>query len=159
MVNFSPGFINEEARIHGEREDAVLDSLGAEFSGDSVRVREALEGWLERNPAPPATLYEVADHIDHIVEVAGIDHVGLGSDYDGIDHVPIGLEDVSRFPDLIAELLERGYTDEDIRKLAGLNFLRVMHEAEAVSERLRMAHGPYVGTISPEVPAEAAAVP
>jgi membrane dipeptidase len=159
MVNFSPGFINEEARIHGEREDAVLDSLGAEFSGDSVRVREALEGWLERNPAPPATLYEVADHIDHIVEVAGIDHVGLGSDYDGIDHVPIGLEDVSRFPDLIAELLERGYTDEDIRKLAGLNFLRVMHEAEAVSERLRMAHGPYVGTISPEVPEEAAAVP
>jgi membrane dipeptidase len=159
MVNFSPGFINEEARIHGEREDAVLDSLGAEFSGDSVRVREALEGWLERNPAPPATLYEVADHIDHIVEVAGIDHVGLGSDYDGIDHVPIGLEDVSRFPDLIAELLERGYTDEDIRKLAGLNFLRVMHEAEAVSERLRMEHGPYVGTISPEVPAEEAAVP
>ena len=156
MVNFSPGFINEETRIHGEREGAVLDSLETEFSGDSVRIREALEEWLERSPAPPATLYEVADHIDHIVELAGIDHVGLGSDYDGIDHVPVGLEDVSRFPDLIAELLERGYSDEDIRKLAGLNFLRVMHEAEAVSERLRLEHGPYVGTISPEVPDEAA---
>jgi membrane dipeptidase len=94
----------------------------------------------------------VADHVDHLVEVAGIDHVGLGSDYDGIDDVPIGLEDVSRFPDLLAELLERGYSDADIRKLAGENFLRVMRDAEAVSERLRKEHAPYVGTISPEVP-------
>lgn len=152
MVNFSPGFINEEARIHGERADAVLDSLTTALAGDSARAREAFEGWLESNPAPKATLYEVADHIDHIVQVAGIDHVGLGSDYDGIDHVPVGLEDVSRFPDLIAELLERGYSDEDIRKLAGLNFLRVMREAEAVSARLRKEQAPYVGTISPEIP-------
>ncbi|MGH7542679.1 MAG: dipeptidase [Gemmatimonadota bacterium] len=154
MVNFSPGFINEEARLHGDRADAVLDSLRTAFSGDSARTREAFEGWLEENPAPRATLYEVADHIDHIVEVAGIDHVGLGSDYDGIDHVPVGLEDVSRFPVLIAELLERGYSDDDIRKLVGLNFLRVMREAESASERLREEHDPYVGTISPEVPRE-----
>ena len=92
--------------------------------------------------------------------LAGIDHVGLGSDYDGIDHVPVGLEDVSRFPDLIAELLERGYSDHDIRKLAGENFLRVMREAEAVSERLRKERGPYVDTISPEIPpAEEATAP
>ena len=116
------------------------------------RGLDAAEAWLERNPPPSATLSEVADHVDHIVRVAGIDHVGLGSDYDGIDHVPVGLEDVSRFPDLIAELLERGYTDEDIRKLAGLNFLRVLREAEAVSARLREEHDPYVGTISPDIP-------
>jgi membrane dipeptidase len=154
MVNFSPGFINEETRLHGERAEALIDSLRNAFSGDSARVREAFEGWLEKNPPPKATLSQVADHVDHIVEVAGIDHVGLGSDYDGIDDVPIGLEDVSRFPDLLAELLERGYSDEDIRKLAGENFLRVMREAEAVSERLREEHGPYVGTISPDVPPE-----
>jgi membrane dipeptidase len=154
MVNFSPGFINEETRLHGERAEALIDSLRIAFSGDSARVREAFESWLEENPAPKATLSQVADHVDHIVEVAGIDHVGLGSDYDGIDFVPVGLEDVSRFPDLLAELLERGYSDEDIRKLAGENFLRVMREAEAVSERLREERGPYVGTISPEIPPE-----
>jgi membrane dipeptidase len=71
----------------------------------------------------------------------------------------VGLEDVSRFPDLLAELLERGYSDEDIRKLVGLNFLRVMREAEAVSQRLREEHAPYVGTISPEIPPEAEALP
>jgi len=154
MVNFSPGFINEETRLHGERAEALIDSLRIAFSGDSARVREAFESWLEENPAPKATLSQVADHVDHIVEVAGIDHVGLGSDYDGIDFVPVGLEDVSRFPHLLAELLERGYSDEDIRKLAGENFLRVMREAEAVSERLRKERGPYVGTISPEIPPE-----
>jgi membrane dipeptidase len=152
MVNFSPGFINEETRLHGERADAVIDSLRTAFSGDSARIHEAFEGWREENPAPKATLSQVADHVDHLVEVAGIDHVGLGSDYDGIDDVPIGLEDVSRFPDLLAELLERGYSDADIRKLAGENFLHVMRDAEAVSERLRKEHAPYVGTISPEVP-------
>ncbi|MGH7587400.1 MAG: dipeptidase [Gemmatimonadota bacterium] len=157
MVNFSPGFINEETRLHTERGEALIDSLRIAFSGDSARVREAFKSWLEENPAPKATLSQVADHVDHIVEVAGIDHVGLGSDYDGIDHVPVGLEDVSRFPDLLAVLLDRGYSDEDIRKLAGQNFLRVMREAEAVSERLREERDPYVGTISPEIPPEAGA--
>jgi membrane dipeptidase len=154
MVNFAPGFINEETRLHGERADAVIDSLRTAFSGDSARVHQAFEGWREENPAPKATLSQVADHVDHIVAVAGIDHIGLGSDFDGIDEVPVGLEDVSRFPDLVAELLERGHSDEDIRKLAGENFLRVMREAEAVSGRLRTERAPYVGTISPEVPPE-----
>lgn len=151
MVNFAPGFISEDARLHGERADALLDSLRTAFDGDSVRIRPVFEAWLEAHPAPRASLSQVADHVDHIVEVAGIDHVGLGSDYDGIDAVPVGLEDVSKFPALIAELLRRGYEDEDIRKLAGLNFLRVMREAEAVAARLREERGPYVGTISPVV--------
>ncbi len=151
MVNFAPAFISEETRLHSEREEALLDSLRAAFDDDSSRVRAAFEAWLEENPAPRATLSQVADHIQHIVAVAGIDHVGLGSDYDGIDTVPEGLEDVSMFPALAAELVRRGFGDEDIKKLAGLNFLRVMREAEAVSVRLRGEHGPYVGTISPEI--------
>ncbi len=151
MVNFAPGFISEEARLHEERAEVLLDSLGEEFPGDSSRTREAFQAWLEENPAPRATLSQVADHVDHIVEIAGIDHVGLGSDYDGIDAVPVGLEDVSTFPALVAELLRRGYGDEDIKKLAGVNFLRVMREAEAVAARLEEEHGPYVGTISPEI--------
>ncbi|MGH7563525.1 MAG: dipeptidase [Gemmatimonadota bacterium] len=146
MVNFAPAFISEEVKVHAALADS--DSLRTALTGDSAQTRKA---WLEENPAPRATLSQVADHVDHIVEVAGIDHVGLGSDYDGIDAVPVGLEDVSTFPALVAELLRRGYSDEDIRKLAGLNFLRVMRGAEAVSARLREERGPYVGTISPEV--------
>jgi membrane dipeptidase len=154
MVNFAPAFISEEARLHSERADTVIDSLQTVFEDDSVGGREAFQRWLEENPPPKATLSQVADHVDHIVEVAGIDHVGLGSDYDGIEEVPVGLEDVSTFPGLVAELLRRGYSDEDIRKLAGLNFLRVMREAEAVAARLSVEHAPYVDTISPEIDGE-----
>ena len=77
----------------------------------------------------------MADHIEHIRQVAGIDHVGLGSDFDGITEVPVGLEDVSKFPDLIAELLRRGWSEADVRKLAGLNVLRVLRAAEQVAAK------------------------
>src|SRR6185312_12585424 len=87
--------------------------------------------------APRATLSQVADHIDHIRKVAGIDHIGLGGDFDGITSVVQGLEDVSKYPDLTAELLKRGYTDQDIRKILGQNILRVMREAERVSMELK----------------------
>jgi len=75
----------------------------------------------------------VADHIDYLRRVVGVDHVGLGSDFDGITEVPVGLEDVSKFPDLIAELLRRGWTEQDVRKVAGLNVLRVLSDAERVA--------------------------
>jgi membrane dipeptidase len=84
----------------------------------------------------------VADHIDHIRKMAGIDHIGLGSDFDGITAVPEGLEDVSKFPDLTRELLARGYGDEDVRKILGRNLLRVMRAAEDTSARLRRERGP-----------------
>ncbi|MCI0416006.1 dipeptidase, partial [bacterium] len=83
------------------------------------------------------TLQQVADHIDHIRKVAGIDHIGLGSDYDGITTTPTGLEDVSKFPDLLGELLRRGYTKEDIRKIAGLNVLRALGKTEQVAAELQ----------------------
>ncbi|MCR4373888.1 MAG: dipeptidase, partial [Acidobacteria bacterium] len=85
------------------------------------------------NPAPRATIIQVADHIDHIRKVAGIDHVGLGGDFDGITQVVLGLEDVATYPDLLTELLRRGYSDEDVRKIAGKNILRVLKRAEDVA--------------------------
>jgi membrane dipeptidase len=98
---------------------------------DSGVVADSLRAWGAR--APKATLAQVADHIEHIRDVAGVDAVGLGSDFDGITEVPVGLEDVSKFPDLIAELLRRGWSDEDARKVAGLNALRVLRAAERVA--------------------------
>jgi len=95
---------------------------------------------------PKATLSMVADHIDHLRQVAGVDHVGIGSDFDGIDVTPVGLEDVSTYPKLTAELLRRGWPDDDIRKLLGLNVLRVMRQAEAVARSLEK-ETPSVATI------------
>jgi membrane dipeptidase len=89
----------------------------------------------------------VADHIDHVRRVAGIDFVGIGSDFDGISSTPLGLEDVSTFPALFAELSRRGWTEEDLRKLAGKNLLRAWREAEAVARRLQRERGPSMATI------------
>ncbi len=89
-----------------------------------------------------ATLNDVADHIDHAREVAGVDHVGIGGDFDGISTVPMGLEDVSTYPALFAELIRRGYTQDELRKIAGLNLLRAMKEMEATAERLRAVREP-----------------
>ena len=96
-----------------------------------------MDAWTKANPAPRATLADAADHIDHIKKVAGIDHIGLGGDFDGITSVVQGLEDVSTYPALTAELLRRGYKDDEIRKILGLNVLRVMREVEKVSARLQ----------------------
>ena len=99
-----------------------------------------------------ATLSDVADHIDHIRRVAGIDHIGIGGDFDGITSVPRGLEDVSTYPALFAELLRRGYADEDLRKIAGENLLRAMRGMEAAAARIRRERGPSVADM-PAVPA------
>jgi membrane dipeptidase len=94
-----------------------------------------------------ATLADVADHIDHVANVAGVDHVGIGSDFDGIDSTPVGLEDVSTYPALFAELSRRGWSEEDLAKLAGENVLRVMRESEAVARRLQRERPPSTKTI------------
>ena len=94
--------------------------------------------WHRTHPSPhEAGLSDVADHIDHVRKVAGIDHVGIGSDYEGFDGAPDGLEDVSCYPALLAELMRRGYTREDIKKVAGQNLLRVFREVEKVSARMK----------------------
>jgi membrane dipeptidase len=147
MVNFAPDYVSEERRLWSERANAYGDSLEAMFPEDTAAGRAAYRAWREANPPPDATLSQVADHIDHLVATAGIEHVGIGSDFDGIGSTPVGLEDVSTFPDLVAELVRRGYPDEDLRKLIGGNLLRVLDRAEAVAAQMRQERGPYIGTL------------
>jgi membrane dipeptidase len=137
MVTFVPGFIAPEAGAKYPQTNAATTKLQEQYANDPVKLREALAEYRKANPSPKATLSMVADHIDHIRKVAGIDHIGLGGDFDGIDSVVEGLEDVSKYPALTEELLRRGYGDEDIRKILGLNILRVMRKAEAVARSLK----------------------
>src|SRR5881392_1802711 len=130
MVNFNPGFVSEVVRVYEYSLEPRARALKATGT-DSAATRDSLKAWQAR--APKATLQQVADHIDYIRRVIGVDHVGLGSDFDGISEVPVGLEDVSKFPDLIAELLRRGWTEQDVKKVAGLNALRVLRDAERVA--------------------------
>jgi membrane dipeptidase len=137
MVTFVPGFIAPAAGAQYPLRAAEERRLKAQFPNDPAKVTAGLREWRKANPEPKATLSMVADHIDHIRKVAGIDHIGLGSDFDGIDTVPEGLEDVSKYPALTAELLRRGYSDNDVRKILGLNILRVMRKVEGVAAGLK----------------------
>lgn len=128
MVNFFPGFIVPELAT-------ALSDLRARHPESEDYSRAVSQLW-KTNP-PRGTVKSVADHVDHIVRVAGVDHVGLGSDYDGIDMTPEGMEDVSRFPALTEELVRRGYGEKDLAKILGGNLLRVMRRAEEVAQGLR----------------------
>ncbi len=134
MVNFNPGFVSETVRLYEDSIAARTKTLRA-AGVDSAALADSAKRW-DRN-APRATLQQVADHIEHVREVAGIDHVGLGSDFDGITSVPAGLENVSKFPDLVAELLRRGWKVEDVKKVVGLNALRVLRDAERVAHQMQ----------------------
>ncbi len=114
---------------------------------DTSEQRRLADEWKSAHPQPRATLKQVADHIEHVRQVAGVDHVGIGSDFDGIDTVPEGLEDVSKFPQLFAELIRRGWSDADLKKLAGGNLLRALRGAEATAARLRKTRQPSTKTI------------
>ncbi len=137
MVNFNPGFVSEAVRVYGDSVTARLDVLRA-AGADSATRADSMKAWDAR--APHATLAQVADHIEHIRQVCGVDCVGVGSDFDGITEVPVGLEDVSKLPDLLAELLRRGWTEAEVKKVAGLNTLRVMRDAERVAVEMRRPH-------------------
>jgi len=134
MACFLPGYLTEAQRtrfVAGETERTRLETL---YPNDPDKVDEGMREWRQRpNRIPRATLSDVADHIDHIRKVAGIDHVGIGSDFDGFNGPPVGLEDVSKYPDLFVELLKRGYSEEDLKKIAGLNLLRVFRAVERVA--------------------------
>ena len=144
MVTFVPGFISPEIVARGSRRQALEAETRTRFGSDTGAVRRELSAWDAANPVPRATLSQVADHIDHIRRVAGADHVGIGGDFDGIDEVVVGLEDVSTYPALFAELSRRGWSEGDLRKLAGENVLRVMERAEAVATRLQRERQPSV---------------
>jgi membrane dipeptidase len=129
MVTFVPQFVSAKVADHGKRETAERARLTAMAGSTAESVNQAIDAWRKANPAPRALLTDVADHIDHIRKVAGIDHIGLGGDFDGITTVVQGLEDVSTYPALIAELLRRGYSDDDVKKIANRNIMRVMRAA------------------------------
>ena len=133
MVTFVPGFISQEVADYNTRENTERARLTAISGSTPEGIARGVDTWRAANPAPRARLIQVADHIDHIRKMAGIDHVGLGGDFDGITQVVLGLEDVSTYPDLIAELLRRGYSDEDVKKITGRNILRVLKRAEQVA--------------------------
>ncbi|MDQ3696706.1 MAG: dipeptidase [Gemmatimonadota bacterium] len=147
MVTFVPAFVSSAVNDAAGRDDRERDRLRSEFGADSAGARAALAAWRQRNPTPRATLGDVADHIDHIRKVAGVDHVGIGGDFDGISETVEGLEDVSTYPALFAELSRRGWSEADLRKLAGENALRALARAEAVAKRLQAARGPSIKTI------------
>ena len=137
MVTFVPGFLSPKVTAWGKLQSDENTRLQQQFPNDENARKAAMDAWTKANPAPRATIADTADHIDHIRKVAGIDHIGIGGDYDGITSVPEGLEDVSTYPALTAELLRRGYKDDEVKKILGLNILRVMRAAEQVSAKLQ----------------------
>ncbi len=145
MVTFVPSFVSTEvmqweAKVNAWKPAGVSDT-------DTAAVKAQQAEWLKNNPAPKATISQVADHIEHVRQVAGVDHVGLGSDFDGIGSTPTGLDDVSTFPALFAELIRRGWSDDDLKKLARYNILRVLKANEQVAARLQKSQRPSVRTI------------
>jgi len=139
MVNIFPAFVNQVA---AKQAAGILDKereYGAQYPSDPKKASAEFLAWLDKTMAEmeSGTLAQVADHVDHIVKVAGIDHVGYGADFGAISNHPRGLEDVSRYPYLTAELLRRGYTDPEVKKILGGNILRVMQRVEQVAARLQ----------------------
>ena len=135
MVTFVPGFISQEVADYNARENTERARLTAIAGSTPDSIAQGVDTWRAANPAPRATLIQVADHVDHIRKLAGIDHIGLGGDFDGITQVVLGLEDVGTYPDLIAELLRRGYSDDDVKKITGRNILRVLRAAEKAAAK------------------------
>jgi membrane dipeptidase len=148
MVNFAPPYVSA-ARNHWEADHAAERTrfnsppYAGLYIGQPERAKAALAEWEAQHPMPVTTLAQVADHVEHIRQVAGIDHVGIGSDFDGIPDAPVGLEGVDRYPALLVELMRRGWSDADISKLAGENLLRALATAEQVSVRLQGASKPH----------------
>ena len=143
MITFVPDFVSQECADHAAAEDAERHALGldkvtvyTEHAGehlDPVAVAK-LTAWQAENPAPRATLQQVADHVEHAREVAGVSHIGLGGDFDGVSDLPIGLEDVSAYPTLLTELAGRGWSDSDLEGLTSGNILRVLQAAEDTAD-------------------------
>jgi membrane dipeptidase len=148
MVNFFSGFVVPES---GKIMRKVMDEMRTKYPDRAARTK-AIDEWFKSEGAKLSrgTYRDVADHIDHLVKVAGIDHVGIGSDFDGITMWPVGLDDVSSYPRLTDELLRRGYSETDIHKILGANVLRAFRQAGEVAKRLRATTPPEVDEIKPE---------
>ena len=149
MVTFVPGFVSPKVNAWNKLQTAEQDRLKAAFPDDAAAVKAGVDKWTAANPAPRATIADVADHIDHIRKVAGIDHIGLGGDFDGITQTVKDLDNVSTYPradgGAAAARLQRRRREEDPRRQ---NILRVMREAEKVSKRLQSERGPSVAVFA-----------
>jgi membrane dipeptidase len=153
MVNFLPNYVNRarmEWAADRSAEQARYNAppFGGLYIGQPERAKAALAEWDKAHPKPPVTLAMVADHIDYIAKACGVDCVGIGSDFDGIGDTPTGLDGVDKFPALLAELARRGWSDEDLGKVAGGNVLRALREAEAVAKKLQATMAPSYATLA-----------
>lgn len=153
MVNFLPNYVNRarmEWAADRSAEQARYNAppFGGLYIGQPEKAAAALAAWDKAHPKPPVTLAMVADHVDYIAKVCGVDCVGLGSDFDGIGDTPDGLDGVDKFPALLAELARRGWSDEDLGKVAGGNVLRALREAEAVAKKLQATTPPGYATLA-----------
>jgi membrane dipeptidase len=137
MVNFYPGYLSEDVRAWNASRAAEEARFKTLYVGQPDRIEAALKSWDAAHPRPETPVTTVADHIEYIAKIAGYDYVGIGGDLDGVPYTAVGLEDVSGYPLVFAELIRRGWSDENLAKLAGGNILRVMRRAEAVSASMR----------------------
>jgi membrane dipeptidase len=140
-VFFMQQYTTTAGARHGQAQNAERQRLTTLNPNNAEAVRAGLETWRKDHPAPRTGVTDVANVIDHIRKVASIDNVGIGSDFDGGANI-YGLEDVSKFPNLVAELLRRGYSDEDVKKVMGLNVLRALRGAETVAKRIQKERRP-----------------
>ena len=152
MVNFLPNYV-ARARMEWAADRSAEQArynappFGGLYIGQPERAKAAMDAWDKAHPKPPVTLAMVADHVEHLARVCGMDCVGIGSDFDGIGDTPEGLEGVDKFPALLAELARRGWSDADLGKLAGGNVIRALKEAEAVAKSLQASTGPSYATL------------
>ena len=137
MVNFVPPFLSREVWEWGASQSAEEARLKSIHRASKAAVEEGMKAWEATHPRPNTDVTNVADHIEHIAKIAGHDHVGLGGDFDGIPFTPTGLTGVETYPLIFAELIRRGWSDENLAKLAGGNVLRALRRAEAVSASMK----------------------
>ena len=147
MVTFVPEFVSPATAAWRVEAAAAAAQVGVDAS-DFVAFATFSTTWSERHPKPDATIEQVVAHLEHVREVAGIDHIGLGGDYDGTDTFPVGLDDVSGYPRLVAALIERHWSRDDLARLVRENTLRVMRDVEAVARDLHSSRTPSLRTIA-----------
>jgi len=147
MVPFVNSFVSKAVKADDDALAAQQAAAKKRHPSDTTAAKRDVDAWRKAHARPTASIAEVADHIDHVKKVAGVDHVGIGSDFDGITENVVGLEDVSKYPALFAELARRGWSDVDLAKLANGNVLRVLQQAEAVAARLQKTRQPSNATI------------
>jgi membrane dipeptidase len=139
MVNFYDGFLDARKSALALRSRALEEELKKKYPDDPKRVQQEIDAWRKSNDPGKTPLSVLIDHIDHIAKVAGIDHVGIGSDFDGVPFtgLPEGMEDISKLPTITYELMKRGFSDASIKKVLGENLLRVMAAVERVAAEMQ----------------------